>query len=43
MTVEDFDRLEQEHPRIKVQLLRNLCVALCGNLRKANRERSVFD
>jgi len=43
LLLEDFDRLDQQHPRIKIQLLHNLSVALCGKLRKANRELSVFD
>ena len=43
LTLEDLDRLDQEHPRIKIQLLHNLCVALSSKLRKANRELSIFD
>lgn len=43
LTLADLDQLDQAHPRIKIQLLHNLCVALSGKLRKANRELSVFD
>ena len=43
LTLADLDRLEQEQPRIKIQLLHNICVALCSKLRKANRELSIFD
>ena len=41
--VADFDRLDATAPGIKIKLLRNLCLDLCGKLRKANRELSVFD
>jgi len=43
LLLEDFDKLDQQHPRIKIQLLHNLSVSLCWKLRKANRELSVFD
>jgi glutaminase len=39
----DFERLDDQHPRIKLVLLRNLALRLSGNLRKRNQEFSVFD
>ena len=41
--VEDYERLEQTHPHVKIVLLRNLALSLSSKLRKANREISVFD
>jgi glutaminase len=43
LRVNDFERMEQTHPRIKIVLLRNLALGLSKKLRKANREISVFD
>ena len=43
LKLEDFERLGETHPRIKLVLLRNLALGLCRKLRKANREVSVFD
>ena len=43
LRMEDFDRLDQTHPELKLKLWRNLCLDMCGKLRKANRELSVFD
>jgi glutaminase len=43
LPLESFDRLKEEHPGIMIKLLHNLCHALSGRLRKANRELSVFD
>jgi glutaminase len=43
LTLADFDALERDQPSIKIKLLHNLCLALSSKLRKANRERSVFD
>lgn len=43
LTLEDFERLSQSHPRIKLVLLRNLALGLSRNLRKRNQEFSVFD
>jgi len=43
LAFQDFDRLDQTHPGIKIKLLQNLCLDLCVKLRKANRELSVFD
>ncbi len=43
LKLEDFDRLDRTHPEIKLKLWHNLCLDLCGKLRKANRELSVFD
>lgn len=42
LALEDFDRLDVSSPAIKIRLLQNLCLDLCGKLRKANRELSVF-
>jgi glutaminase len=41
--LEDFDRLTETQPVIKMKLLQNLCLDLSGKLRKANRELQVFD
>jgi glutaminase len=41
--LEDFHNLGKTHPEIKIKLLERLCLDLCGKLRKANRELSVFD
>jgi glutaminase len=43
LTREDFDRLGTTHPAVKIQLLENLCLDLCGKLRKANRELQLLD
>ena len=43
LTLEHFDRIGRQHPRIKIQLLQNVCIALSSKLRKANRELSVLD
>ena len=43
LKLEDFERLGQTHPGIKIKLLENLSLGLCRKLRKANRELSVFD
>ena len=43
LTLEDFDHLSEKHPRIKIQLLQNICVALSSRLRKANRELGTLD
>jgi glutaminase len=43
LTLEDFQRLGKSHPEIKIKLLERLALDLCGKLRKANRELSVFD
>ncbi len=43
LKLEDFERLGQTHPNIKIRLLENLSLGLCRKLRKANRELSVFD
>ena len=42
LTVEDFQRLIDSHPRIKIALLRNISLSLCRKLRKANRELSAL-
>jgi glutaminase len=43
LSLEDFERLDDSHPRIKIVLLRNLSLGLSRKLRKANHEISVFD
>ncbi|MBC8096897.1 MAG: glutaminase A [Akkermansiaceae bacterium] len=42
LTLEDFQRLDESHPGLKIKLLRNMCLDLCSKLRKANRELSVL-
>ena len=41
--VEDFHKLTDTHPRIKIAILTNLGASICGKLRKANHELSVYD
>jgi len=43
LKLEDFERLGETHPRIKIVLLTNLALSLTRRLRKANLEISVFD
>ncbi|WP_240772766.1 glutaminase A [Phragmitibacter flavus] len=43
LTVETFDALDDDHPHIKIVLLRNLAHSLSTKLRKVNREVSIFD
>jgi glutaminase len=43
LRIEDFDRLDESHPGIKLKLWQSLCLGMCDKLRKANRELSVFD
>ena len=43
LKLEDFERLGEQHPRIKLVLLSNLALRLSRNLRKRNQEFSVFD
>jgi len=43
LTLEDFQELGRTNPEIKIKLLERLALDLCGKLRKANRELSVFD
>ena len=43
LKVEDFERLSESHPHIKLVLLRNLALLISRNLRKRNQEFSVFD
>lgn len=40
---EDFERLTETHPRIKITLLHNMACGLARLLRKTTREASVFD
>jgi len=43
LSLEDFERLGESHPRIKLVLLSNLALRLSRNLRKRNQEFSAFD
>lgn len=43
LALEDFQRLGQAHPALKIKLLEQLCLDLTAKLRKANRELSVFE
>jgi glutaminase len=43
LKLEDFERLGETHPHIKIVLLGNLALGLSRKLRKANREISVFE
>jgi len=43
LKLEDFEGLEEKHPRIKLVLMRNLALRLSRNLRKRNQEFRVFD
>jgi len=43
LSLEDFERLSEAHPRIKIKLLENLGLGLTRKLRKANRQLSVFE
>ena len=43
LSLEDFERLDAEHPGIKIKLLQNLSLGLCRRLRTANRKLSVYD
>ena len=43
MDLEEFEKLGNSHPAIKIKLLENLSLGLCRKLRKVNRDISVFD
>ena len=43
LTLDDFRRLGDSHPQIKIKLLANLCLGLCRKLRKNNRDLAAFD
>lgn len=43
LKLDDFERLGESHPQIKLVLLTNLALRLSRNLRKRNQEFSVFD
>ena len=40
--LENFDRLSETHPQLKITLLRNMATGLAGHLRRVNRAVSVF-
>lgn len=40
---DDFEALDRTHPGIKLKLWRNLCIDVCGRLRKASRELSALE
>lgn len=43
LAVEDFEAIAEEHPDIKFQVLKNLCLGLCDKLRKANTALAVLE
>jgi hypothetical protein len=43
LSLEALQTLDQNDPAIKIKLLANLALGLCGKLRKANRELAVLD
>ena len=43
LSLDDFNRLTEADPRIKIEVLKNLCVGFAGKLRETNRHLSVFD
>jgi CRP-like cAMP-binding protein len=43
LKLEDFERLGETHPRIKIVLLTKMALGVARLLRKATREVSVFD
>jgi glutaminase len=43
LQMKDFEQLGQNHPHIKMVLLRNLALRLSRNLKKRNQEFSIFD
>lgn len=42
-SLENFQKLGETHPAIKIKMLEKLCLDLTGKIRKANRELSVFE
>ncbi len=42
LTLVNFEKLGEDHPRIKLTIMRNLALLLSRNLRKRNQEFSVF-
>jgi len=43
LSVENFERLKDVYPQIKIAILKNLTLLICRKLRKANRELIVRD
>jgi glutaminase len=43
MSLEALQALDAREPTIKIKLLENLALGLCGKLRKANRELALFE
>jgi glutaminase len=41
--LEEFERLTETQPRIKIIVLRNLCLGVSARLREANRQLSIFE
>jgi glutaminase len=43
LSLDDFDQLTGVNPRIKIEVLKNLCLGFSHKLREANRRLNVFD
>lgn len=43
LAVEEFELIAAQHPDIKFQILKNLCLGLCDKLRKANAALAVLE
>jgi glutaminase len=43
LSLTDFERLSETHPKVKIKLLENLSFCLCRRLRNVNRKLSLFD
>src|SRR6266481_5337929 len=43
LKLDEFERLAQTHPRIKIVMFTNMALGIAERLRKATRARSVFD
>ncbi len=43
LAVEEFELIAAQHPDIKFQILKNLCLGLCDKLRKANTALAVLE
>jgi len=43
LKLEDFEKLGESHPHIKLTIMRNMALLLSRNLRKRNQEFSVFN
>ena len=43
LSLDEFDRLTVTHPRIKIAVLKNLCLGISARLREANHQLSIFE